>query len=173
MSAIAINHEMTPTTPPVVLRRTFAASGYAKGSPERTQLNLDGLTSEYLPSYRYIVRRPFVMSDGTLHPQKRIDDHFRTKAEALVKLAELEAERAGNVPVPTGHPLEVKAWLCPNGSRLVELVDNTEATWERYAQDIARRGTEARALAKAHTKALIGQMEGMHAKREYAGAFVH
>ena len=44
-----------------------------------------------------------------------------------------------NVPIRTSHPLEVRAWACPNGSRLVELVDQSEETWKRYCADLARR----------------------------------
>ena len=34
-------------------RRTFEASKYAKGSPERTKANTDTRTSEYMRSHRY------------------------------------------------------------------------------------------------------------------------
>lgn len=44
-----------------------------------------------------------------------------------------------NVPIPTTHPLEVKAWRCPNGSKLVELIDATAATWDAYCADLAKR----------------------------------
>lgn len=67
----------------IVLRRTFEARQYPKDSPERARLNLEALTSEYMPSYRYLVRRPFLMSDGSTHPtQPFIENAFRTKAEA-------------------------------------------------------------------------------------------
>lgn len=39
-----------------VVRRTFDAKRFPKGSPERDRLNNDNLTSEYLPSYRYVLR---------------------------------------------------------------------------------------------------------------------
>ena len=55
----------------VPLRRTFEAKNYPKGSKERVRLNKSSLTSEYMPSYRYIVyygKQPFY-------------DTFRTKRE--------------------------------------------------------------------------------------------
>jgi hypothetical protein len=51
-----------------VIRRTFEAVNYPKGSEERTRLNGDPVTSEYLPSYLYRT------SDGC---------SWRTKREAL------------------------------------------------------------------------------------------
>lgn len=51
-----------------LLRRTFAAKLHPKGSPERDALNNDVVTSEYMPSYRYVVRVPAMMSDGTPNP---------------------------------------------------------------------------------------------------------
>lgn len=64
-------------------RRTFEAARFPKGSTERETLNKDVLTSEYMPSYRYLLRRPFLMSDGTPHPtQKYLDVTFTTRAEA-------------------------------------------------------------------------------------------
>lgn len=53
-----------------VIRRTFEAKKHPKGSPERTRLNMDAVTSEYLPSYRYQV------------VGRRFGSAFRTKAEA-------------------------------------------------------------------------------------------
>ena len=52
-----------------VIRRTFEAAKYPKGSDERTRLNCDARTSEYMPSYRYLT------SDCR---------SWRTKAEALI-----------------------------------------------------------------------------------------
>lgn len=60
-----------------VLRRTFEALKHPKGSPERNRLNADNLTSEYMPSYRYVVRN----DDGSHTPFT-----YRTKAEALSKV---------------------------------------------------------------------------------------
>lgn len=39
----------------IITRRTFGALKHAKGSPERAQLNLSSLTSEYMPSYKYVI----------------------------------------------------------------------------------------------------------------------
>lgn len=44
------------------LRRTFEAKNHPKGSKERARLNKSALTSEYMPSYKYIVyygKQPF------------------------------------------------------------------------------------------------------------------
>ena len=59
-----------------VVRRTFEALKFSKGSPERDRLNQDWITSEYLPSYRYGVRN----DDGSKTPFT-----YRTKAEAEEK----------------------------------------------------------------------------------------
>lgn len=78
-----------------ILRRTFEAAKYPKGSQEREKLNEDSVTGEYMTSYKYILRKPFLMSDGTLHPnQKFISRSFRTKAEAVVAQ---EQEERGEV----------------------------------------------------------------------------
>lgn len=57
-----------------ILRRTFAARSHPPGSAERTRLNSDARTSEYMPSYRYML----VADDGTPLPYS-----YRTKAEAV------------------------------------------------------------------------------------------
>ena len=67
----------------LVKRRTFEALKYPKGSDERVRLNLDWLTSEYMPSYRYGLRN----ADGSYTPYT-----YRTKAEAAHKAAALEAK---------------------------------------------------------------------------------
>lgn len=56
-----------------VVKRTFAAKRMPVGSPERAAANLDWLTSEYMPSYKYGVRE----DDGGHTPFT-----YRTKAEA-------------------------------------------------------------------------------------------
>lgn len=64
-------------------RRTFEAANHPEGSPERAALNCDTLTSEYQRSYRYAVRTPAVMSDGTPNPAQRFHTTtFTTKREA-------------------------------------------------------------------------------------------
>ncbi len=65
----------------IVKRRTFEAKKHPKGSPERAKLNLSSLTSEYMPSYRYVAcensgeRTPFT---------------FRTKREAEIYISTKE-----------------------------------------------------------------------------------
>lgn len=56
-----------------VIKRTFEAAKFPKGSSEREQLNNDWLTSEYMTSYRYGLRN----DDGSHTPFT-----YRTKAEA-------------------------------------------------------------------------------------------
>ena len=56
-----------------IVRRTFEALKFPKGSSERTELNKDWLTSEYMPSHGYGVRN----DDGSELPFT-----YRTKAEA-------------------------------------------------------------------------------------------
>ncbi len=66
-----------------IMRRTFEARMHPHGSPERAALNGDVKTSEYYTSQPYLLRRPFIMSDGTPHPtQPFIDRTFRTRREA-------------------------------------------------------------------------------------------
>ncbi len=74
---------------PAIIRRSFCAAKHPKGSVERG-LNLDAVTSEYLPGERYIVRRRAVMSEGTPNPAQRFHDcGFRTKGEAEAHIAAL------------------------------------------------------------------------------------
>ncbi len=51
----------------MITRRTFEALKHPEGSEERARLNCSPVTSEYMPSYRYLA------ADGR---------QFRTKAEA-------------------------------------------------------------------------------------------
>ena len=60
------------------VKRTFEAAKHPKGSPERFRLNLDWMTSEYMPSHRYGVRE----DDGAHLPFT-----YRTKAEADRRVA--------------------------------------------------------------------------------------
>jgi hypothetical protein len=61
------------------VKRTFEARNYPIGHPDRTRLNLDWLTSEYMPSYRYGVRE----DDGAYTPFI-----YRTKTEAEARAAQ-------------------------------------------------------------------------------------
>lgn len=66
-----------------VVRRTFEAAKHPKKSAERARLNEDAITSEYLPSHRYAIRYPFIMSDGRQNPIQPFMTHtYHTKAEA-------------------------------------------------------------------------------------------
>jgi hypothetical protein len=66
-----------------LMKRTFAARNYPQGSEDRARLNLTALHSEYMPSQPYLVREPFLMSDGTPHPrQQYIETCYRTKTQA-------------------------------------------------------------------------------------------
>jgi hypothetical protein len=56
-----------------ITRRTFEAAKHPKGSPERARLNLDAVTSEYMPSYRYELKMT-----GAVNGSRS----FRTKREA-------------------------------------------------------------------------------------------
>lgn len=65
----------------MIVKRTFEAAKHPAGSPERAKLNLDGATSEFFPSYKYIVRAP------------GFTQAVRTKAEAESVHAQLTPER--------------------------------------------------------------------------------
>jgi hypothetical protein len=56
--------------------RTFEALKYPKGSAERVKLNLNSITSEYLPSYPYCIAYNGA-SNGI----------YKTKADAMDALA--------------------------------------------------------------------------------------
>lgn len=43
----------------------------------------------------------------------------------------------GSVEIVPTHALEKRAFRCPNGSRFVELVDESETTWEQYCKELA------------------------------------
>jgi hypothetical protein len=71
-----------------LLKRTFTARNHPKDSAERKTLNEDVLTSEYMPSYKFLVREPFLMSDGSANPrQPFVNRPFTTKAEAVAYLS--------------------------------------------------------------------------------------
>ena len=59
-----------------VYRRTFEALKYPKGSAQRSELNKDWLTSEYMPSHKYGVR-----NDDSSHTPFT----YRSKSEAEAK----------------------------------------------------------------------------------------
>jgi hypothetical protein len=61
-----------------IQRRTFAAK-LATEPSERARLNLDALTSEYMPSHRYIVQEPLPYDHPT---QKHFNHTFRSKSDA-------------------------------------------------------------------------------------------
>lgn len=72
-----------------ILRRTFEANRYPKGSQERARLNEDALTSEYYPSHKYLLRVQALMSDGTPDLAQKWQDYtYRTKREAEAALAD-------------------------------------------------------------------------------------
>lgn len=39
-----------------IIKRLFTAKNYPIGSEERNKLNIDSETSEYMPSYKYVVK---------------------------------------------------------------------------------------------------------------------
>lgn len=62
-----------------VVRRTFEAKKHPPGSAERAKLNESAITSEYLPSYRYLVVSAAIAANyGPTCGAKQ----FRTKREA-------------------------------------------------------------------------------------------
>ena len=81
----------------VPLRRTFEALQHQQGSPERDRLNRDAVTSAYLTSKLYAVRLPFLMDDGTRHPQHHSTHCFRTARECVQKVAEWRRNHRGHL----------------------------------------------------------------------------
>lgn len=56
---------------------------WAKRFPNRVELNQDVLTSEYMPSQKFLLRQRAFMSDGTQNPSQRFHDlTFKTRREA-------------------------------------------------------------------------------------------
>ena len=51
----------------------------------------------------------------------------------------IDTPPAGSVEVETSHWLEVRAWRTPEGARFVQLVDESEETWQAYCRMIAAR----------------------------------
>lgn len=45
---------------------------------------------------------------------------------------------ADYVRIPIRNEMEVALWLCPNGSKFVQLKDESEATWEAYCARLAK-----------------------------------
>lgn len=72
---------------PTLIKRTFEARDYPDGTYERAKFNESPVTSEYMPSQKWLIREAFLMSDGTPHPQKYTYRAFSTKrsAEAYLK----------------------------------------------------------------------------------------
>ena len=64
----------------IPMKRTFEAARHPKGSAERARLNLSSLTSEYMPSYKYVL----VDENGKATPWT-----CRSKAEATDKSGDL------------------------------------------------------------------------------------
>lgn len=63
-----------------ILRRTFEAKNYPKGSEERKHLNENPTTSEYMPSYKYIVE--YLPKGSIFELTRPFTRDFRTKKEA-------------------------------------------------------------------------------------------
>ncbi len=85
-----------------IIKRTFEALNYPEGSEERKQLNRSGLTSQYFTSYKWIIRRPFYMSDGkSLHPQVWQDDEYKTLKEAKEVARRMDYGEAVHLPYYT------------------------------------------------------------------------
>lgn len=67
-----------------IVKRTFEANTYEKGSPERAILNKSWVTSEYLPSIRF----------GILDDQGTPTCwNYKTKRECQEKIDQLKANR--------------------------------------------------------------------------------
>lgn len=52
------------------------------------------------------------------------------------------AEPVDGIPIAPAHYLELKAWRMPNGSRFVQLIDDSEETWENYCRLLVKRSAE-------------------------------
>ena len=73
-----------------ILKRTFEASNYPKGSDERIRLNKSNITSEYMISEKYLLFYHMLKFDGS---KFEVNFGFRTKKEAQ-KYFDNEKEKA-------------------------------------------------------------------------------
>ena len=64
-----------------IFRRTFEAKKHPKGSKERISLNFNARTSEYMPSYKYLLIG------------HRFERAFRTKREATEVMNQLKKSK--------------------------------------------------------------------------------
>lgn len=64
----------------------------------------------------------------------------------------IESERpVGGIPIPTSSGYELAAYLMPNGSRFVTLMDKSEETWEDYCKELASKSIVAEG-SEAHKR---------------------
>ena len=74
-----------------LLRRTFNAAKHPPGSDERKILNADPVTSEYMTSHKFMVRREAIMSDGRQNPAQLYHDKtFVTLKEAIIDFSTIK-----------------------------------------------------------------------------------
>lgn len=69
-----------------LIKRTFEAKFYKVGSEERNRLNCDPKTSEYMTSYKYMVKCH--VPETKTHLAHTYSKQFKTKAEAEIFLYE-------------------------------------------------------------------------------------
>ncbi len=72
-----------------IIKRTFVASKHPKGSKERDVLNEKSETSEYMTSYKYIVREH--KAETETHLAHIIDKSYKSKEEAQQYLNNLQS----------------------------------------------------------------------------------
>jgi len=66
-----------------IIQRTFEAKKYPVGSKERLKFNLKPETSEYMTSYKFIVREHFPETET--HYAYKSDHSFETLKEAKIR----------------------------------------------------------------------------------------
>jgi hypothetical protein len=88
-------------------RRTFQAQEFPPGSKERAELNKSSVTSEYLPSYRYVLCDDQASTTPTLYRSKReATANFRYGCQSCEWLGNLREDRNKHAD-ETGHLLMV------------------------------------------------------------------
>lgn len=68
---------------------------------------------------------------------------------------DVEAVPSDYVPMPIRCHLEFSAWLMPNGATYVQLVDQSEETWETYCRILAAQNGDVPLREIVGTGAII------------------
>lgn len=85
----------------------------------------------------------------------RMDADWKKQcADARAVADRIESERpADGIPIPSTSSLCLAAYRMPNGSKFVTLVDDTDATWEAYCREVAKKNWDGHNQCKRSIEA--------------------